>query len=129
MRRAVGSCTTPRSICASGPSHGHPYGVHRSVGAMRGAATPAGRNIVSFMPSGSKMCSLRELVERLAADAPDDVAEQEEVDVAVDEPLAGRRGRDLLDRQLDGLVVAGPLVAEIDVRPQPGCVRQQVPDR
>ena len=40
-------------------------------------------------------------IQRLSADAPDDVAEQEEVDVAVDEPLAGRRCWHLLDRQRD----------------------------
>ena len=44
-----------------GPSHGQPNGVHVSVGAMRGRSDAGGRNIVSFMPSGSKIRVLREL--------------------------------------------------------------------
>ena len=55
IRRAVGSCTTPRSIAPPGWSHGQPSGVHVSVGAMRGASDAGGLNIVSRMPSGSKM--------------------------------------------------------------------------
>ena len=61
---------------------------------------------------------LRELVERLAAHAPNDVAEQEEVDVAVDEPLAGRRRRHFLDGERDRGVRPGPGVAEIEVGPE-----------
>ena len=57
MRRAVGSCTTPRSIFRSGPSHGHPYGVQFSVGAMRGCSAAGGLNPVSFIPSGLKIRS------------------------------------------------------------------------
>ena len=57
IRRAVGSCTMPRRNGASGPLHGHASGRHRSVGAMRGASDAGGRNIVSFIPSGSKMCA------------------------------------------------------------------------
>jgi hypothetical protein len=57
MRRAVGSWTTPRSILRAGPSHGHPYGVQLSVGAIREIKDAGGLNIVSFMPSGLKMCS------------------------------------------------------------------------
>ena len=57
MRRAVGSWTTPRSILRSGPSHGQPYGVQLSVGAIRGDSEAGGLNIVSFIPSGAKMCS------------------------------------------------------------------------
>jgi hypothetical protein len=56
MRRAVQSCTTPRIIFALGPSHGQPNSVHGSVGAIRGCSDAGGRNIVSFIPSGSKMC-------------------------------------------------------------------------
>ena len=74
-----------------------------SVGAIRGCSDAAGRNIVSFMPSGAKMCVVRELVERLPAHAADDLAEQEVVDVAVDEALAGRRCRHLFDGQLDAV--------------------------
>jgi hypothetical protein len=57
-----------------------------------------------------------------------DVTEEEEVDVAVDEALAGRRGRDFLDRQIDGGVVALPRV-KIDVRPQSRNVRQEMANR
>ena len=56
MRRAVGSWTTPRSICMSGPWQGHPYGVHFSVGAIRARNESGGVKLVSFIPSGSKMC-------------------------------------------------------------------------
>ena len=55
MRRAVQSWTTPRIIFMSGPSHGQPNSVQGSVGAMRGRSDAGGRNVVSFMPSGSKM--------------------------------------------------------------------------
>ena len=37
--------------------HGHASARTRSVGAMRGRSDAGGRNIVSFMPSGSKMCA------------------------------------------------------------------------
>ena len=56
----------------------------------------------------------------------DDLAEQEEVDVAVDEALAGRGGRHLVARQFDGRVVAGPRLGEVDVRPQARDVGHQV---
>ena len=56
MRLAVGSWTMPRRNGVPGLSHGHPSIVHRSVGAMRGRSASVGRNIVSFMPSGSKIC-------------------------------------------------------------------------
>ena len=61
MRRAVGSWTTPRSITWSGPAQGQPYGVHISVGAMRGLSDSGGLNIVSRMPSGpaSRSCTKR----------------------------------------------------------------------
>ena len=59
MRRAVGSCTAPRSIAAPAtpPRHGHSRPAHASVGAMRPANSAGGRNIVSCIPSGSKMRS------------------------------------------------------------------------
>ena len=55
IRRAVGSCTTPRSIVIFSPSHGQPNGVQDCVGAMRGTSAAGGLNIVSFMPSGRKI--------------------------------------------------------------------------
>ena len=57
IRRAVGSCTVPRSMTASGPSQGQPSGGHASVGAIRGASEDGGLNIVSSMPSGPKIRS------------------------------------------------------------------------
>ena len=45
----------PRSIFTSGPSQGQPNGVHGWVGAMRGMRDGGGRNMVSFIASGSKM--------------------------------------------------------------------------
>ena len=55
IRRAVGSCTTPRKGEAEGRLHGHWSRVsQRSVGAIRGSSTAGGRNPVSRIPSGSK---------------------------------------------------------------------------
>ena len=65
----------------------------------------------------------------MPAHAPNDVAEQEEVDVAVDEALAGRRRRHFFDGERDRGVLPGPGFAEIDVRPEAGHVRQEVADR
>ena len=129
MRRAVGSCTTPRSIVISGPWHGQPKRVQLSVGAIRGASDAGGLNIVSLMPSGSKMRSRANRSSGMPADALHDVAEQKEVDVAVDEALAGTRRRHLVDGERDRRLVAHPQVGKIDVGPQPGDVRQQVTDR
>ena len=104
--------------------------MHLSVGAMRGSSDAGGRNIVSFMPSGSKIRVLRELVERLAAHAADDVAEQEEVDVAVDEARARRSGRaPPRSRARSPCRSRSTVVAEVEVRPQPRHVRHQVADR
>ena len=85
IRRAVGSCTMPRSIVISGPSHGQPYGVQLSVGAIAGAGAAAGSEHRVLHPERLEDLLASRTVERHAADAADDVAEQEEVDVAVDE--------------------------------------------
>ena len=77
---------------------------------MRGRSVAGGRNIVSFMPSGLKIRVAVNSASGMLADRADDVAEQEEVDVAVDEALVRPRDRHFLDRQLDRLVVADPLV-------------------
>ena len=58
-----------------------------------------------------------------------DVAEQKEVDVAVDESLAGRGRRHFLAGELDRRVVALPRIGQIDVGPETRDVRQQMPDR
>jgi hypothetical protein len=59
MRRAVGSWTTPRRKGTSAVfAQGHENGRHRSVGAVRAASNAGGRNIESFMPSGSNTCRL-----------------------------------------------------------------------
>ena len=55
IRRAVGSWTSPRSIVAPGPPQGQPSGVQGSVGAIRDTSEDDGLNIVSCMPSGSKI--------------------------------------------------------------------------
>ena len=54
MRRAVGSCTTPRRNVD--PEHGHASIPQASVGAIRGRHASGGRNVVSCIPSGSKIC-------------------------------------------------------------------------
>ncbi len=128
MRRAVGSWTTPRRIFRSG-TFARPS-VGRAVLGRRDARVQCGRRIEAgvFHAERRENAVARELVERLAAHSPHDVPEQEEVDVAIDEPLAGRRGRRLLDRQLDRLVVSGPQVAEVHVRAQARDMRQQMTD-
>src|SRR4029450_2798556 len=52
LRRAVGSCTTPRSREAAGVSQGQASGSHDSVGAMRFLIDEGGRKPVSRIPSG-----------------------------------------------------------------------------
>src|ERR1700726_3929834 len=59
IRRAVGSCTTPRSIVrleasapVAAPHVSAADDVHHSVGANRGSSDAGGLNIVSDMPSG-----------------------------------------------------------------------------
>ena len=68
------------------------------------------------------------VLERQAGHPRHDLAEQEEVDVAVDEPLAWRRQQHLLGRAVNGDVVAVELVLQRQVRPETGHVRQQVAD-
>ena len=72
--------------------------------------------------------SRRVLIQPLAAHAPDDVAEEKEVDVAVDEALARRGVRHFFDRAPDGFVGAVEFNLELEVGPQSGRVRQQMPD-
>src|SRR5437016_13362743 len=71
---------------------------------------------------------VRKAIKRHAAHASNDVAQKKKVDVAVDKSRARRGGRDLLDRESDCGVVAGPRFREIEVRTQPGHVRQQMTD-
>ncbi len=61
---------------------------------------------------------LGELVERLAADAPNDIAEQEEVDVAVHEALTRRSRRHFFDGKRNSGVRSRPRLTQIDVRSQ-----------
>ena len=70
-----------------------------------------------------------ELVQRHAAHAVHDLTQQEVVDVAVDEALAGRRGGHFLDRARDRAVVVRELRAHVQVGPQPGHVRHEVTNR
>ena len=91
-RRVVHDAAQHRRVrSAARPASGGRVRSARSSG--RSAA--GGRNVVSRIPSGSKMCVARKRVEALPAHARDDLAEQEEVDVAVDEPLALARQRAL----------------------------------
>ena len=83
MRRAVGSCTTPRSITSMPPRvvaspHGASAALQFCVGAMRPASDAAGLNIVSRIPSGAEDAVADEHVERRVADPRDDLAEQKE---------------------------------------------------
>ena len=60
----------------------------------------------------------RVLIQALAADPADDVAEQEEVDVAVDHPLVGGRSRHFFGSAANGFVGAGELDFEFEVGAQ-----------
>ena len=101
----------------------------RSVGAIRGRIAAGGRNVVSLHAQRLEDPLPRELIERYAAHAADDVAEQKEVDVAVDEALAGRRGRHFFDRERDRGVGTRSTVGEIEIGSQAGYVREEVADR
>ena len=68
-------------------------------------------------------------IDPLAAHALDDVAQEEEVDVAVDEPLAGPRQRDFFTCAPDRLLRTVELDVELEIGTQAGDVRQQVTDR
>ena len=57
IRRAVGSCTRPRSMVAPGPPQGHARGAQASVGAIRGTSSAGGSKPVSAMPRGAKIRS------------------------------------------------------------------------
>ena len=129
MRRAVGSCTTPRSIVMPGPSHGQPKAVHGCVGAMRGSQCSRRREHRLAHVERREDAFAHEIGERPPAHPRDDFAEQKEVDVAVDKPAARRIGQHFFARQLNRLVGARPLRPQIQIRPKPGHVRQQVANR
>ena len=99
IRRAVGSCTVPRSIAARGPPHGQASGVHASVGAMRAAARPAAGTSCRACRAARRCASARRRRAAGRSTRAHDLAEQEEVDVAVDQPLARRRPRALPRRR------------------------------
>ncbi len=69
-----------------------------------------------------------ELVESLAADPPDHLAQQDEVDVAVTKERPGRRIGFLHEREGDSLVVIVGPARDPDAGTQPGGVRHQVAD-
>ena len=112
----------------SGPWHGHPSGVQFSVGRNPRRHRRWRNERRVFHAQRLEDPLTRELIERLAAHAADDVAEQEEIDVAVDEPFTGCRSGHFFDSQGNGGLGALPRVGQIDVRTQPGHVSQQVPD-
>ena len=87
------------------------------------------KKLVSCIAERFEDVRLRVSVEALAAHAADDVAEQKEVDVAVDEALARRGGRHFFDRAANRFVGAVELDLEIEIGTEPRRVRQQVPDR
>ena len=80
-------------------------------------------------PERAKQDLLRVDVQRFPAGDADDFAEQEVVDVAIDEALARRRGQHLVPRELDGSVIALPRLAKIQVRSEARGMRHQVSDR
>src|SRR5205085_3518571 len=70
----------------------------------------------------------RELVEGLTGSAADDLAERDEVDVAVDEARARGAAERLAVEALQHLFVARPLLAQIEVRRKPRTVSEQLLD-
>ena len=97
----------------------------------RDSRPPRGRRIEAGVVHAERLEDFthEKLVERRAARAMHDLAQQEEVDVAVDEALAGRGGRHFLAGQLDGGVVPLPRIGKVHVGPEAADVRQQVADR
>ncbi len=71
---------------------------------------------------------LRVAIERQPADLLDDPAEQDEVDVAVDDALVDARHRHLVDGQRQRVLGAAPGIGQVDVGPEAGGVREQVAD-
>ncbi len=129
IRRDVGSWTTPAQRHRIGPL-ARPRIERRAAFGRRDARQQRRRRQESRVdhPERLEDRPLRVDVQRLAAQPRHDVAEHEEVDVAVDEPFARRRGRHLVPRQLDGGVVSGPRLAQIDVRTQARHVRKEMAD-
>ena len=70
----------------------------------------------------------REAVERQPAHTLHDLAQQHEVEVAVDEPLAGRRDGALVIRALQRHCASVELLLQIEIGPQAGDVREQLLD-
>ena len=98
-------------------------------------ATPARRTLQSarseaatIHPERIEDVRFRIPIEPLAAHPPDDVAEEEEVDIAVDEAFAGWRRRHFLDGAADRLVSTMEFHFELEIRPQARGVRHQVTD-
>ncbi len=127
IRRAVGSWTTPRSIVHPGPRAWPSVWRHGSVGAMRGHQRRR-RQKRRLAHVERRRISDRERNRasgRLLTRA-DDLAEQKEVDVAVDEPAARRIGQHFLAGQSNRFVVAFPVRPRSRSGRKPGHVRQQV---
>src|SRR5947207_10162010 len=59
----------------------------------------------------------REIRERLSAHAAYDFSQQNEIDVAIDEPRAGRGSRFIDEREADSRCVTGPLRLEAQLPP------------
>ena len=114
---------------AAGVSQGHASGSHDSVGAMRFLTDEGGRNRVSRIPSGPKTRDCRKPSSVSCVDALDDVAEEEEVDVRIDDPLVGKGDRHFLDRATYRFRRPVKRLFEIEVRPQSGGVRKQLTNR
>ena len=129
MRLAVGSCTTPRSISSRRPA-ARPRERRTRLRWARSsdAATAGGRNVVSRMPSGSKMCVRANASSRSPLMRATSLPEQEEVDVAVDEPRARRGDGHFLGGEPDRRFGALELQRHVEVAAQSGNVRQQVAD-
>ena len=72
----------------------------------------------------SKDVLLRKLIEWHTANTRDDFTERDESDVAVCEASAGWIAEGFLDQSLDGFVVTGPALADIEIRGLTRDVRQ-----
>src|SRR5262249_57280619 len=71
----------------------------------------------------------RKLIEHLAADLMHDLAQSDVVDVAIDEAGSRLITQRLVIQTLHGLVVAGPAIAQIEIRGEAGDVGHELFDR
>ena len=119
IRLAVGSCTTPRSMCCESSY---------CVGAMRGLHVAGGRTSCATF-SGARKLLRRVGVERLAGDLFYQSAQRDEVDITVRKARSRRLRRWFRESQLVGCLLAVPRSGEIEIRRQSRIMSHQLANR